>query len=116
MRNPKVSFLMPIRWLKDPEDRKFLYENIKRSVMDRSRRNKDAINYTPLEAQVFTSAFVVQLKIHAYEPVSFKFTEKDAEKALKDVIPGARCMKVYKFFVQRNESSGLPVVEFNLFY
>jgi hypothetical protein len=118
-RTPRISFTFPIRWLKDPEDRKFLHENLARQAG--GGRNKNVMNAALADAmssqgQGLIMAYQVVLKTHAYQPVTYKFNEKDAEKAFKDVLPGARCMSLTKFFVQTSDLSALPVMEIEVYY
>lgn len=114
---PKISFTFPYRWLK--EDREFLYKNLERMADGGTNKfvMNDALKAAMQNQGMFGPvAYFVRIKTHAYQPVSFTFTAKDAEKAFKNVLPHAKCTGVEKFFVQAKSQTSLPVMECELYY
>lgn len=110
-----MSFTTPIRWFKDPEDRKFLYQNIARTAGGKGN-NRNVLNAELAQFQPLIHAYLLVLKLHAVQHVNYKFDEKDADKAFKDILPGAKCLKIQKRFVQTNENAGAPIIEFEVYY
>lgn len=108
---PKVSFTFPIRWLKDQE-RKYLLKNLVRQI----RGNVSSI---PMHERLVTglpSVYSILMRVHAYQPVRVNLKKEELEELLKDVYPGAKMVGFEKFFVQRTNSSLLPVIEMQIFY
>lgn len=120
MSKPKVSFTFPYRWLNDPEDRKYLGDNLIRQInnggLKQIFQGSPTDTYFAQFGQVFVPAYSIVLKYHCYQPVKIKLTQKQLELYLKDVFPGSRLVSFQTFFVQTYDPSALPVMEMEIFY
>ena len=109
---PQISFTFPYRWLTDEEDRKFLAKNLVNLA-----RKSGLIQ--PMHDRLlpgFIYQYAILLKYHAFQPVPVNLTQKELEKAFKELIPGAKLVSFQKFFIQKPSDEGLPVMEMELYY
>lgn len=115
----QLAFTFPYRWLADPEDRKYLSENLSKQIRKAGIREVYATSNTDRYAADFGSGFVgayyARLKTLGYQPVKVKLTAKQLEAALKPAFPMGQCLNLELFFVQTN-TTGLPIMELELYY
>ena len=117
---PKVSFTFPLRWLNDPEDRKYLGQNLVNSI--RKGGLKQIYQVSPADpyfqqfGNSFINSYAVVLKYHAYQPIKVKLTAKQLEPLLKPFFNEARLASYQTFFVQTNNPTALPVLEMEIYY
>src|SRR6185436_14673015 len=117
---PKVSFTFPYRWINDPEDRKYLGQNliqqIKRSGLKQVYQSSGTDPYLQQHGNPFVFAYQAILKYHCYQPVKIKLTQTQLETYLKPFFGTAKCAAYNTFFVQTNNPPALPVMELELYY
>jgi hypothetical protein len=109
---PKISFTFPYRWLTDEEDRQYLAKNLVNLAQ------KSGLN-VPMHERLlpqFIYQYAVLLKYHAYQPVPINLTQKELEKIFKELLPGSKLVSFQKFFIQKPNDEGLPVMELELYY
>lgn len=116
----KNSFTFPYRWLTDPEDRKFLQQNLINSMRGGGLKEIMATSgndpYYADFGEAFVTGYFVRLKTHAYQPVPIPLTQAQVAKIFKDVFPGARCIGFETFFVQSNQKTALPLMEIEIYH
>lgn len=110
-QKPRISFTFPYRWINDPEDRKYLDENLLKEVRGGSQY---AVMHANLPMPT-ANAYIVHLKYYAYQPVKIKLTKKEIEKILKPFFGNAPCAAFETFFVQKPRP-GLPVMEMEIYF
>jgi len=106
--NPKVTFLIPIRWFND--DREFLSKNLERKLRQ-CFPNDEEINILRL-----VQAYTVKLTCHAYKPVEVPLTQKQIQLLLKPVFKNGKCLGIDWEFEQVKSKTVLPVIDFQLFF
>jgi hypothetical protein len=109
---PQISFTFPLRWLNDPEDRKYLKDNLVKLARN---SNLQVIMHDKL-SRGFISAYQVLLKTHAYQPVPIKLTQNQINTILSELFGGARCVNFESLFVQMPASTSLPMLEMEVFF
>lgn len=121
MARPKVSFTFPYRWINDPEDRKFLGQNLincirKGGLKEIYQSPSGTDQYFEQFGNRFISQYAVVLKYHSYQPVKIKLTKAQLEGFLKPFFTDAKLVQFQTFFVQTNNPTALPVMEMELYY
>jgi hypothetical protein len=104
---PKVSFLMPYRWL--TEDKIYLAENIKRQFL----KDWGADHTWELEG---IPVYRVNVVCRANKPIKEEISKTIVQKALKPLFPIAKCLRVDSEFTQHKSKTMLPVLEFQVFF
>ena len=112
MARLKINFIFPFRWLK--EDRKFLKQNLERMIPGSRHQNPSHPILMQDQPQVVN--YMVRFKQHSFQPKVYKMDKETINEVLKDVFPGATCTYFEKFFVQKNQDAGLPVMEMEIYY
>ena len=106
-RKPRVSFLMPHRWL--TTDKEFLVENLKRQFL----RDWGPDHEWELEG---IPAYRVKMICHSVKPIREELNKTVVQKALKSFFPIGRCVAVDNEFVQKNLKKSLPVLEVQVYF
>jgi hypothetical protein len=112
MAKQRYSLTFPFRWLK--EDRKYLKKNLTRLLG--AGKTQMPMHPTLIDAEPIISGYGVRFSQHAYQPKPYKMTKEEITEILQDAFPTARCIVFEKMFVQKSTSSGLPVMEMEVFY
>ena len=112
MAKIRFNFTFPYRWLK--EDRQFLKKNLERQLPRFA--NQNPAHSVLIEDRPQVVAYSVRLKQHAYQPQTYKMDVKEMSELLADTFPGASCRYFEKFFVQKSEPGGLPVMEIEIYF
>lgn len=112
MAKLRYNFTFPFRWLK--EDRKFLKQNFQRSLPLHS--NRAVMHQTLLNDEPPVMSYGVRIKQHSYQPKPYKMDKDELSELFADVFPNAKCAVFEKFFVQKSEPSGLPLMEIEIYY
>lgn len=117
---PQVSFTFPYRWINNPEDRKYLGENLKRQIqksgLKQIYQTSGTDRYFAQHGNPFVSNYAAVLKYHAFQPVRIKLTKNQLEEYLKDIFPQAKLVSYQPFFVQTSNPSALPIMELEIYY
>lgn len=115
----QVSFTFPYRWLDNPEDRKYLADNLQKAIrkggLHEVYQTSASDRYFADVGGNFIDNYFVRLKYHAYQPVKIDLTKTQLAKYLKPVFPNSRLIGFEPFFVQSNHG-GLPIMEMEVYY
>lgn len=114
MNKPDISFTFPIRWINDPEDRKFLKKNLEKMIAGKAKLK--APHHPDLPFKQPMGTYKVRIRQHAWQPEKIKLTQKQLEKLLEDVYPGQKLIYFDTFFVQKNQRESLPTLEMQIFF
>jgi len=105
---PKISFLFPLRWLTDKQDREFLEKNLHRQIEHR-------VGADNMELLLNVFAYKATLVLYSYMPSKTPLTAPQLEKLLHPILQG-KCMSLEYDFVQTKSKTMSPACELKLFF
>lgn len=106
---PKISFVFPIRWIIDEEDKKFTGSNLQRKV--EKIWGKENMN---LLKRVVTYSVVVT--VQAYKPTRLPLSATTMSKYLKSVFPNGKCLDFEVLYKQNRSQTSLPTLNIEIYF
>lgn len=104
---PSVSFVFPIRWIK--EDKDYLASNLYNKV--ESHVGRDSMSSLKL-----IQNYRIVINCQSYRPPKITLTAKAVQTALKKAFPSGKCIELEVLYLQHRSKTILPTLDMQIFF